>query len=106
MGPGQSNRDTPIVKGVTGVIVLPEAELKPQEEYDCIKCGHCLDACPIYLNPQRLGLLAKNTRYEDMQADYYLNDCMLCGCCSFVCPSNIPLSHLFGASKAALRSRG
>ena len=106
MGPSQSNLDTPIVKGVTGVIVLPEAELKPQEEYDCIKCGHCLDACPIYLNPQRLGLLAKNQRYEDMQADYHLQDCMLCGCCSFVCPSNIPLSHLFGASKAALRSRG
>lgn len=106
MGPSQSNLDTPIVKGVTGVIVLPEAELKPQEEYDCIKCGHCLDACPIYLNPQRLGLLAKNQRYEDMQSDYHLQDCMLCGCCSFVCPSNIPLSHLFGASKAALRNRG
>jgi electron transport complex protein RnfC len=106
MGPSQSNLDTPIVKGVTGVIVLPEAELKPQEEYDCIKCGHCLDACPIYLNPQRLGLLAKNHRYDDMQADYHLQDCMLCGCCSFVCPSNIPLSHLFGASKAALRNQG
>ena len=106
MGPSQANLDTPIVKGVTGVVVLPEAQLKPQAEYDCIRCGHCLEACPIYLNPQRLGLLAKNKRYDDMQADYHLMDCMLCGCCSFVCPSNIPLSQLFGASKAALRSRG
>ena len=105
MGPSQSNLDTPIVKGVTGVVVLQGADVKPQETFDCIKCGHCLDACPIFLNPQRLGLLAKNTRYEDMQEDYHLNDCMLCGCCSYVCPSNIPLSHLFGASKAALRSR-
>jgi len=105
MGPSQSNLDTPIVKGVTGVVVLQGSEVKPQESYDCIKCGHCLDACPIFLNPQRLGLLAKNARYDDMQEDYHLNDCMLCGCCSYVCPSNIPLSHLFGASKAALRSR-
>jgi len=106
MGPSQANLDTPIVKGVTGVVVLPKGELKPRSEYDCIRCGHCLDACPIYLNPQRLGLLAKNKRYDAMQADYHLADCMLCGCCSFVCPSNIPLSQLFGASKAALRSRG
>ena len=103
MGPSQSDLDTPVVKGISGVVVLPEGQVKPTEQHDCIRCGHCLDACPIFLNPQRLGLLAKNGRYESMRDDYHLNDCMLCGCCSFVCPSNIPLSHLFGTSKAALR---
>jgi Na+-translocating ferredoxin:NAD+ oxidoreductase subunit C len=106
MGPSQANLETPIIKGITGIVVLPAGEVKSQEEYDCIRCGHCLDACPVFINPQRLGLLAKNMRYETMQEDYALNDCMLCGCCSYVCPSNIPLSQLFGASKAYLRRNG
>jgi Na+-translocating ferredoxin:NAD+ oxidoreductase subunit C len=33
----------------------------------------------------------------------HLADCMLCGSCSYVCPSNIPLAQLFMGSKAALR---
>jgi electron transport complex protein RnfC len=56
----------------------------------------------VFLNPQHLGALALAGRHEEMQA-YHLADCMLCGCCSYVCPSNIPLSQLFAASKRQLR---
>jgi electron transport complex protein RnfC len=42
-------------------------------------------------------------RYEEMAEEAHLNDCMLCGCCSFVCPSNIPLSQMFAMSKNQLR---
>jgi electron transport complex protein RnfC len=58
----------------------------------------------VFLNPSALAELAKAQRYEEMEA-LHLQDCMLCGCCSYVCPSNIPLSQLFQASKTALRSR-
>lgn len=104
MGLPQANLDTPIVKGTTGVVVLAEGEGKRQESYPCIRCGHCLDACPVFLNPQLLGTLARAGRYEEMEA-HHLADCMLCGSCSYACPSNIPLSQLFALAKAELRRR-
>jgi len=105
MGAAQANLETPLTKGTTGVLVLAERECKTQESYPCIRCGHCLDACPVFLNPQQLGKLAAVGRYEEMQGEYHLLDCMLCGCCSYVCPSNIPLSQQFAAAKVALRQR-
>jgi electron transport complex protein RnfC len=104
MGAAQRSLDVPITKGTTGVVVLIDAEVRARRQYPCISCGACLDACPIFLNPSRLGELARAQRYDEMEA-WHLQDCMLCGSCSYVCPSNIPLSQLFQASKAALRAR-
>jgi electron transport complex protein RnfC len=104
MGVAQANLDVPLCKGTTGVVVLSEAECKPAVAYPCIRCGHCLDACPVYLNPQILGQLALAGRYEEM-SEHHLRDCMLCGCCSYTCPSHIPLSQLFTLAKAAVRRR-
>jgi electron transport complex protein RnfC len=102
MGMVQADLDAPVTKGVTGVIVLTHDEVAPRETYPCIKCGRCIDACPVFLVPQQLGALAQLGRYEEMQ-QHHLSDCMLCGSCSYVCPSNIPLSQMFSLSKAALR---
>jgi len=102
MGNAVSNLDAPLLKGTTGVVVLTESEVRGREETACIRCGHCLDACPMFLNPSLLGDLARLGRYDDMQKER-LGDCMLCGSCSYVCPSNIPLAQLFSASKSALR---
>jgi electron transport complex protein RnfC len=101
MGASVANLDAPVLKGTTGVVVLTDAECTPPETYPCIRCGHCLDTCPVFLNPQLLGSLAKVGRYEEMEPNH-LADCMLCGCCSYVCPSNIPLSQLFQVAKVAL----
>jgi electron transport complex protein RnfC len=103
MGSAQANLDAPVLKGTTGVVVLTEAETKPRATYPCIRCGHCLDACPVFLNPQLLGQLALKGRYQDMQDQQHLADCMLCGCCGYVCPSNIPLPQLFQLAKGAIR---
>lgn len=102
MGVPQANLDVPVCKGTTGVVVLAAEECRPQRSYPCIRCGRCLDACPVYLNPQLLGRLALAGRYDEME-DHHLRDCMLCGCCSYTCPSNIPLSQLFALARAARR---
>jgi electron transport complex protein RnfC len=101
MGAPQTDLDVPIIKGTTGVVVLTRAETERHPTYPCIHCGRCLDACPVFLNPQLLGSLAQVGRYEEMEATH-LADCMLCGACSYVCPSNIPLSQMFAIGKAAL----
>ena len=102
MGLAQANLDAPVVKGTSGVVVLEKSETRSAKEYPCVHCGKCVDACPLFLNPSLLGDLARAQRYEEM-ADLHLADCMLCGSCAYVCPSNIPLAQLFQASKVALR---
>ncbi|HEX5972024.1 MAG TPA: electron transport complex subunit RsxC [Gemmatimonadaceae bacterium] len=102
MGQAQANLDAPVIKGTTGVVVLDRSETRAETVYPCIHCGRCLDACPVFLNPSLLGDYARVQRYEEM-AELHLADCMLCGSCAYVCPSNIPLSQLFQASKLALR---
>ena len=102
MGLAQRDLDVPILKGTTGVVVLTSDDVRAQESYPCIHCGRCLDACPMFLNPSLLGDLARLGREAEMEAAH-LADCMLCGSCSYVCPSNIPLAQLFTGSKAALR---
>lgn len=102
MGQGQANLDVPILKATGGVIILSEDECKGQDILPCIRCGKCLEACPVFLNPQWMGALAKAERYDELQSEANLKNCMLCGCCSFVCPSNIPLSQLFSSAKTQL----
>lgn len=104
MGSSQPDMQTPLIKGTTGIVVLTDKEVKPKQTYPCIKCGHCLDSCPVFLNPSLLGILAQAGRYEEM-VDAHLMDCMLCGSCSYVCPSNIPLSQMFSLGKSALRRK-
>ena len=104
MGVAQRSLDVPITKGTTGVVVLTRDEVQRRAQYPCIRCGACLDACPMFLNPSALAELAAAQRYQEMER-WHLSDCMLCGSCSYACPSNIPLSQLFAASKVALRQR-
>lgn len=98
MGTCLPDLDVPILKGTTGVVALTAAESRPERVYPCIRCGLCVDACPVFLNPSLLGSLARAGRLEEMM-EAHLADCMLCGSCSYVCPSNIPLSQMFGAAK-------
>ena len=101
MGQSQASLDVPVLKATGGILVLSKDECKRQDILPCIRCGKCIDACPVFLNPQLMGALARVDRYEEM-VENNLADCMLCGCCSFVCPSNIPLSQLFAMSKIQL----
>ncbi|OYV70609.1 MAG: electron transporter RnfC, partial [Gemmatimonadetes bacterium 21-71-4] len=102
MGQAQGNLEAPVVKGTTGVVVLAREETRAERSWPCIHCGRCLEACPVFLNPSTLGELALARRYETM-SEMHLADCMLCGSCAFVCPSNLPLAQLFQGAKAALR---
>ena len=106
MGVAVSNLDISIVKGTSGILVFNKEDVKrPEKIYPCIKCGACVDACPLSLNPSKLGILAKFEAYEIMAEDFNLLDCFECGSCSYVCPSHIPLVQYFRSSKAIVRQR-
>ncbi|MEO1050493.1 MAG: electron transport complex subunit RsxC [Bacteroidota bacterium] len=106
MGVAVSNLDISITKGTSGVVVFTEREVKKDQKiYPCIKCGACVEACPIFLNPSKMGILAKFEAYDEMAENHNLMDCFECGSCSFVCPSNIPLVQYFRLSKSIVRKR-
>lgn len=107
MGQAVSSLDIPLTKGTSGIVVFTEAEepAPRPRQYPCIRCGSCLDACPLFLNPARLGLLARNGEYDAMAAENNLFDCFECGCCTYVCPSHIPLVQYFRLSKGILREK-
>jgi len=105
MGMPARSLDVPITKATGAVLVLDERLTKHNDISPCIKCTMCLQACPINLNPSDLGLLAAKRRYQEMEETYHLDDCFECGCCSYVCPSNIPLVQYFRIAKALNRER-
>jgi electron transport complex protein RnfC len=104
MGTPQYNFEVPILKGSSGIVCFTEKDVRSRKEYACIRCSTCLDACPVYLNPSQLGMLARVGRHDEM-LDLNLMDCIECGSCSYVCPSNIPLVQRFRVSKAMIREK-
>ncbi len=97
--------NTPVKKGTGAVLVLDKRATKRDDILPCIKCSQCLQACPINLNPSKLGMLATKRKYDVMEEQYHLNDCFECGCCSYVCPSNITLVQYFRIAKTLNRER-
>jgi electron transport complex protein RnfC len=107
MGPSVSDLETPVTKGSSGLLVLNEPQINNETRHiwPCIKCGRCVSACPMHLNPAQLGQLAAKREYPTMAADYHLNDCFECGSCSYICPANIPLVQHFRIAKAMNRQQ-
>ena len=90
MGKAMCNLDGPTVKGASSVLVIDESEAVRAKESNCIRCGKCMHACPMGLEPYLFSALIKNGRYEEAGAHNIL-DCIECGCCFFSCPANKPL---------------
>ena len=99
MGFVQKGLEAPIMKGSNGIIAIDTDVTEAQE---CIKCGRCVDVCPMELKPL---LYPKYAAKEDWQTVKSLNvmDCMECRCCEYICPSKIPLLYSIRAGKAAVR---
>jgi len=108
MGQAVACLDAPITKGVSGILVFRARDLEAppaKKSFPCIKCGKCVESCPMGLNPSTLGMLAAKRQYDTMADNYRLGACFECGTCSYVCPANIPLVQQFRVAKQVLRGK-
>ena len=103
MGKAISNLDAPTTKGASSVLVMDENEARRGPESNCIRCGKCINACPMGLEPYLFSALVKNNRIEEAQAHNIL-DCIECGCCFFSCPANKPLTDEIRLGKNKVRA--
>ena len=97
MGFPQNTLDTPIMKGSNGIIAIDTDNAEPQE---CIKCGRCVDVCPMELKPLYFAKLVGDAA---ALKEYNIMDCMECRCCEFICSSKIPLVSLIKLGKNMVR---
>ena len=97
MGFPQTTLETPIMKGSNGIIAIDNDVTEPCE---CIKCGRCVDVCPMSLEPLHFAKLVGDPA---ALKEHNIMDCMECRCCEYICSSKIPLVSLIKAGKNAVR---
>jgi electron transport complex protein RnfC len=90
MGKTLINGDVPIVKGSSGILILPSEESKRRSIEPCVRCAKCVSACPMGLEPYLLMPLSDQKNYDRLELERIM-DCMECGSCSYICPANRPL---------------
>ena len=99
MGFPQTTLDTPIMKGSNGIIAIDSDETEPQE---CIKCGRCVDVCPMELKPLHYFRLVGTQDFQGCK-DMHIMDCMECRCCEYICSSKLPLVTMIKMGKNGVR---
>ena len=102
MGISVPDIDAPVLKNTNAVLALTAKEAKAPEASVCIRCGSCLNTCPLGINPAGISNALAKKDFETVEK-LGINLCMECGCCSFVCPAHIPLVQKNKLAKAALR---
>ncbi len=108
MGKAISNMDAATLKGTSSILFLTEEQTRRKEETNCIRCGKCVEACPMGLEPFLLNKLARNGMMDELEQNA-IQDCIECGCCLYSCPANIPLLDVIRIAKGqvirAIKSR-
>lgn len=90
MGVSQFDFSAPVMKATSGILVLTKDELNDFEETNCLRCGKCVEVCPLNLIPTRLARLSQFEKYDEAE-NLNISLCMECGTCTYTCPANIPL---------------
>lgn len=90
MGTSAVNINAPITKLTSGILLLSEELSRKLEETDCIRCGKCVDACPVGLRPFLIAQYTRNNMIDELKGINVL-DCIECGSCAYICPAHIPL---------------
>jgi len=98
MGFAVSTLDIPVTKTTSGILFLTEDEIDARPYGQCIRCGWCLDACPMGLLPNEIGVYVEAGRAGDT-SQFGVFECFECGCCAYTCPAKRPLVQFIRLAK-------
>ncbi len=98
MGFAVSSLEVPVTKTTSALLFLTEDEVDNSPHSACIRCGWCLDACPMGLEPKEIGIYVEANRAEDTE-QFGVFDCFECGSCAYVCPAKRPLVQFVRMAK-------
>lgn len=101
MGLPLPSLEFPVIKGTSGITVFSRKELRSFEYGPCLKCGRCVDICPLYLLPYFYGLYAEKGFYQECGPAGVLN-CIECGACTYICPARRPIVQWVKLAKAKI----
>lgn len=104
MGIAQFTTEVPVIKGTSGILVLNRKDANVPEPSNCIRCGKCVDACPVHLQPYLISRQAILKRFDDAEKTYAA-DCIECGSCSFICPAKRPLVETIRIAKKEILAK-
>lgn len=98
MGFNISSLDIPITKTTSAILFLSEEEIDTTPHSNCIRCGWCLEACPMGLEPKEIAIHVEAGKGEDTM-QFGVFECFECGCCAYVCPAKRPLVQFIRLAK-------
>ena len=103
MGAAQFDVSVPVIKGTNAITILGEKNKFYVETSRCIRCGKCIEVCPMKLMPVLMYKAMLSNDLEEIKAAHIM-DCIECGCCAYTCPAAVPLVHGFRTAKLAIRN--
>ena len=92
MGMSLISLDIPSIKGTSGILALTKDMADLSEESSCIRCGRCVEACPMFLTPYKLNSYVLRGEFEEFEKLNGLS-CIECGACSYICPAKRHLTQ-------------
>lgn len=101
MGKALPNIEVPVVKGTSGIVLIPRSESERMEIQPCIRCAKCVSACALNLEPYLLMTLSEKGEFERAERER-ITDCMECGSCSYTCPAGRPLLDYIRLGKSTV----